>query len=86
LVNFVRRQVANAVPVEAISAAVNDTASPLWEDDALLAPVLENDPLLYCLGDAVDVEEDDTGGAGDEDARTDDAGLEIVGRAVRLSR
>ena len=49
LVNFVRRQVAEGVPAASIIEQVSDLSSSIWTDDALLAPVLESDPLLYCL-------------------------------------
>jgi type I protein arginine methyltransferase len=83
LVNFVRRQVADSAPIDTILAAVNDNSSPLWEDDALLVPVLENDPLLYCLGEAVEVEDDDTGCAGEEESKVSGSPLEVVGHAMR---
>ena len=69
LVNFLRRAALAATdeggPAAALRAALEGGAlapgSPLWRDDALLAPVLEDDALIMCV-----VAEGEEGGEGEE--------------------
>ena len=58
VVNFIRRSVVAGQSVAAVIAAVQDASSPFWEDNDMLTPVIENDPMLYSLGEAEDDEAD----------------------------
>lgn len=76
LVNFVRRQVTEGVSAASIIERVSDLSSSIWTDDTLLVPVLESDPLLYCL----EADEEDAAAAADVGV---DPTLRVVG--VRIA-
>lgn len=79
-VNFCRRQVAAGVAVDAILAVIRDASAPIWDDDTLLAPVIESDPLLYSLGFADD--SPTASGVEGEEAAGADPSLVVVGRGI----
>eukprot|EP01063_Lacrimia_lanifica_P017484 TRINITY_DN24561_c0_g1_i1.p1 TRINITY_DN24561_c0_g1~~TRINITY_DN24561_c0_g1_i1.p1 ORF type:complete len:214 (+),score=102.08 TRINITY_DN24561_c0_g1_i1:58-699(+) len=56
IVNFVRREAAAKAPVGAIADAV---AAKKWDDEAFIAPFLQDDPLLFACDGGSDSDSDD---------------------------
>jgi type I protein arginine methyltransferase len=69
LVNFLRKSRLRGLTVDAIVATISAEGEAAFRDDEYLMPVVQDDPLLYCLESA---DSDDDFGSGDDDDDDDD--------------